>query len=116
MTKLRKLKPQDVGICPLFALDFTSDLLNPKYHSPALNEYEAQARAAELPYLDAIARLELLNELESPFDKLCVVTQLTSEIVKCINSFWKGARLKSSSLLIDADQNISIIVYIIIKS
>lgn len=36
--------------------------------------------------------------------------------MRCINQFWKGARLKKSSLLIDADQNISIIVFIIIKS
>lgn len=32
--KLQHIKPQDVGICPLFSLDYTSDLLNPKYHSP----------------------------------------------------------------------------------
>ena len=69
-----------------------------------------------MPYLDAIVRFELLEEMENPFDKLCVITQLTSEIVRCINQFWKGARLKKSSLLIDADQNISIIVFIIIKS
>lgn len=37
MEKLKDIKPSDVGISPLFALDYTSDLLNPIYHSPALN-------------------------------------------------------------------------------
>ena len=88
-------------------IDYTDDWL--KY----LNQH---IEMNILPYKEAIDKLKPINLVNSPMEKIKVIVSLNSIICKAIDDFWKDIPVPKEKLTIDADQYLSILVYIVIKS
>jgi len=71
-----------------------------------------------IPYAKAIEYLKKVNENKNPYEKMMLIASISSEITSCVNDCWKGLdKIITKSLLnIDADELMSIFIYIIIKS
>ncbi len=69
-------------------------------------------------YERAIKTLKLLNSYKIPYEKMAVIASISNEITDCVNDFWKDMEkiITSSLLNIDADELMSIFIYIIIKA
>jgi hypothetical protein len=70
------------------------------------------------PYEQAIKLLKSINRYKVPFEKMMLIATISSEITECVNVFWKDFEkaMTSSLLNIDADELMTIFIYIIIKS
>ena len=69
-------------------------------------------------YERAIKTVKLIKNYQDPFQKIAVIASISHEITQCVNEFWKGMDIimTSSLLNIDADELMSIFIYIIIKA
>jgi hypothetical protein len=69
-------------------------------------------------YEQPIKLLKSLRKYKIPFQKMLVTASLSTEITESVNSFWKDMEslITSSLLNIDADELMTIFIYIIIKS
>ncbi len=69
-------------------------------------------------YERAIKTLKLLNSYKIPYEKMAVIASISNEITDCVNDFWKDMEkiITTSLLNIDADELMSIFIYIIIKA
>lgn len=69
-------------------------------------------------YEQAIKMLKSINRYRVPFEKMILVATLASEITECVNEFWKDFEniVTSALLSIDADELMTIFIYVIIKS
>jgi hypothetical protein len=76
---------------------------------------ELMSRLTTSPYEEAVDKLRTLQKIESPTDKLKCVSSLNGIICESVDNFWKGINLDSDDLYIDADQFMSIFVFILIK-
>ena len=70
------------------------------------------------PYECAIKTLRSIKNYKIPYEKMLIISSISSEIKESVNDFWKDMdRVVTSSLLnIDADELMSIFIYIILKS
>ena len=69
---------------------------------------------SKIPYGEAIEYIQKINEYHAPLDKLTVIALTSVLITDCIDEFWKGTKNVSAKFLtIDADQLMSIYLYII---
>jgi hypothetical protein len=70
------------------------------------------------PYDQAIKILKSIKRYKVPFEKMMLIATISTEITECVNNFWKNFEniITSSMLNIDADELMTIFIYIIIKS
>jgi hypothetical protein len=69
-------------------------------------------------YEQAIKLLKSVKQCRIPFEKMMIIANISTEITESVNSYWKDMELfiTNSMLNIDADELITIFIYIIIKS
>lgn len=69
-------------------------------------------------YEQAIKMLKSINRYRVPFEKMILIATLASEITECVNEFWKDFEniITSSLLNIDADELMTIFIFVVIKS
>jgi len=69
-------------------------------------------------YEQAIKMLKSINRYRVPFEKMILIATLASEITECVNEFWKDFEniITASLLNIDADELMTIFIYVVIKS
>lgn len=68
------------------------------------------------PYQDAIDKLKEIPQITSPMKKLHTIASINEIICKCVDDYWKGTTISIDKLSIDADQYLSILVYIVSKA
>ena len=70
------------------------------------------------PYETAIELLKQINKYKTPFEKMMIIASISNEITDCINDFWTDMDqyIKYDFLNIEAEQIMTIFIYIIIKS
>ncbi len=69
-------------------------------------------------YEQGIKMLKSINRYRVPFEKMILIATLASEITECVNEFWKDFEniITSSLLNIDADELMTIFIYVVIKA
>ena len=69
-------------------------------------------------YKSAINLLKGLKHNKTPFEKMMIIATISTEIIKCVNNYWKGMEhyISSTLLNITADELMSIFIFIVIKS
>ena len=93
----------------------TEDPVSPTKEQIPSDE-ELKRRIETPPYQKAIDHLKEIARLYTPMQKLQCVASLNSVICQCIEDFWKNVPINKEKLSIDADQYLSILVYIVVKS
>ena len=70
------------------------------------------------PYETAIQLLKQIEKYKTPFEKMMITAGLSNEITDCINDFWQDMEryIKKDFLSIEAEQIMTIFIYVIIKS
>ena len=70
------------------------------------------------PYETAIQLLKQIKRYKTPFEKMMIIASISNEITDCINDFWTEMEnyIKKDFLGIEAEQIMTIFIYIIIKS
>jgi hypothetical protein len=70
------------------------------------------------PYETAIQLLKQIRKYKTPFEKMMIIASISNEITDCINDFWTEMEnyIKKDFLGIEAEQIMTIFIYIIIKS
>ena len=70
------------------------------------------------PYGEAIEFLKKIVDFKVPLEKLVVIASVSSLITECVNKYWKNMKkyIQPSMLSIDADELMTIFMYIIYKS
>ena len=100
LNELSALSCRDLGIEPLFCID------QPRSHTPIFSSYRS-----------AVEALRELPTTTSPMDKMSVIIQTTQRICECVDEYWKSAEnISPDMLVINADQILSIFVFIVIKA
>eukprot|EP00826_Nyctotherus_ovalis_P061905 TRINITY_DN8864_c0_g1_i2.p1 TRINITY_DN8864_c0_g1~~TRINITY_DN8864_c0_g1_i2.p1 ORF type:complete len:415 (-),score=104.77 TRINITY_DN8864_c0_g1_i2:113-1357(-) len=121
--RLKEVRPVDLGISPFHCLDESvmceKVLKNIKANAEdsaweKLLEDRIQANTA--PYMETIHKLGELISFDTPMAKLRSVIDLNPSICRCVDKFWKDIPVSREKLQIDADQYLSILTYIVIKT
>ena len=70
------------------------------------------------PYETAIQLLKQIEKYKAPFEKMLIFASLSNEIKNCIDDFWKDMEdyIKNDLLGVEAEQLMTIFVYIISKA
>ncbi len=73
---------------------------------------------SKTPYGEAIEFIKKIVEFKVPLEKLVIIASVSSLITQCVNKYWKnmGRYIEPSMLSIDADELMTIFMYIIYKS
>ena len=73
---------------------------------------------SKLPYGQAIEFLKKIVDFKVPLEKLVIIASVSSLITECVNLYWKSMEryIQPSMLSIDADELMTIFMYIIYKS
>jgi len=101
--------------------------LYPKLHNKLRDtismkdQYIKEAKAIgklPVPYLSAIKLLNSLKKYKAPFEKIVIIAAISDQITECATSFWSemGKYIKNSFLFIEADEIMTIFLYIMIRS
>jgi hypothetical protein len=71
-----------------------------------------------LPYETAIQLLKQIERYKAPFEKMLIFANLGNEIKSCVDDFWKDmdGYVKGELLGVEAEQLMTIFIYIIVKS
>ena len=69
------------------------------------------------PYCKAILYLKRIVDFKEPLGKLIIVSAVSNIITECVNTFWENMQyiIKPEMLSIDADELMTIFIYIIYK-
>ena len=69
------------------------------------------------PYCKAILYLKKIADFKEPLGKLIIVSAVSNIITECVNNFWDNMKyiIKPEMLSIDADELMTIFIYIIYK-
>ena len=70
------------------------------------------------PYDTAIGLLKQIEKYKTPFEKMMIIANISNEITESINDFWQIMEryIKKDYLSIEAEQIMTIFIYVIIKS
>ena len=73
---------------------------------------------SKTPYGEAIEFIKKIVEFKVPLEKLVIIASISSLITQCVNKYWSnmGRYIEPSMLGIDADELMTIFMYIIYKS
>jgi hypothetical protein len=108
------IKPHYLCICPYFSMDRDfRDLFLKKLN---LDIVYLSKSIETIPFHKSIIFLRKLSELDSLYKKIDIMYKLRNNILAEIDAFWEGMPLKSKYKQVDANNFISIFIYIIIKS
>ena len=85
------------------------------------DQYIKEAKAVgklPIPYLSAIKLLNSLKKYKAPFEKIVIIAAISDQIMESASSFWSEMEkyIKSSFLFIEADEIMTIFLFIMIKS
>ena len=71
-----------------------------------------------VPYLSAIKLLSSLKKYKAPFEKIVIIAAISDQITECASSFWSEMEkyVKNSFLFIEADEIMTIFLFIMIRS
>jgi len=122
INKLKGVTPEQLNVSPFLCLNkctWNDKVLNHIQNKENGNWKETLKRRIEEnknPYKKAIEKLKESRSFDTPMSKLSAITTLNPAICECINSFWKEIPINKEKLLIDADQYLAILVYIVIKA
>lgn len=80
--------------------------------------YSKEKEYSKTPYGEAIEFIKKISEFKIPLEKLVIIASVSSLITQCVNRYWKnmGRFIEPSMLSIDADELMTIFMYIIYKS
>ena len=69
------------------------------------------------PYGQAIEFLKKIIDFKVPLEKLIIIASISSLITDCVNNYWKNVEklIQPSMLNIDADELMTIFMYIVYK-
>ena len=83
-----------------------------------VDDADKSGEFVSFPYETAIELLKQIEKYKSPFEKMLIFASLGNEIKNCIDDFWKDMDeyITSDLLGIEAEQLMSIFIYIIIKA
>ena len=72
---------------------------------------------SKMPYGQAIEFIKKLSDFKVPLEKLIIIASISSLITECVNRYWKSMErfIQPSMLSIDADELMTIFMYIIYK-
>jgi len=68
------------------------------------------------PYIEAIEKLKEVFMIKTPIKKLTMISDINGTICECVDNYWKNTKIDSEKLSIDADQYLSILLYIIVRA
>jgi hypothetical protein len=70
-----------------------------------------------IPYSKAIVYMQKIVDFKAPLSKLIVVASVSNIITECVNRYWENMKyiIKPEMLSIDADELMTIFIYIICK-
>lgn len=121
--KLGSVRPEQLGISPYLCLSqhsWSEKVLGGIRSSAGSGDWEEvlKKRIEEnvQPYEEAIKKLKESALFGTPISRLKGITTLNPTICRCIDSFWQGIPVNKEKLFIDADQYLTILVYIVIKA
>ena len=85
------------------------------------DEYIIEAKVVgklPIPYLSAIKLLKSLKKYKAPFEKIVIIAAISDQITESASTFWSemDKYIKNSFLFIEADEIMTIFLYIMIKS
>ena len=71
-----------------------------------------------VPYLSAIKLLKSLKKYKAPFEKIVIIAAISDQITESASTFWSEMEkyIKNSFLFIEADEIMTIFLFIMIKS
>jgi len=101
------IHPRDLGISPYFSFD--------KQFKNSLGNIEG-ATTGETPFVKSIILLSELKFVSSISQKLQLLSSLRNTIIDEIDQFWIDTSVDQSKLMIDADNFLSIFIYLLIKN
>ena len=85
------------------------------------DQYIKEAKASgklPVPYYSAINLLKNIKNYKTPFEKIVVLAALSDQVMESVSTFWSSMQdyVKNTFLNIEADEIMSIFVFIVIKS
>ena len=83
---------------------------------PKVKEYEDNH--LPIPYISAINLLKSIKKYKTPFEKIILIAAISDQIMENATSFWKDMEpyIEKDYLFIEADEIMSIFLYIIIQA
>lgn len=71
-----------------------------------------------IPYLSAIKLMKSLKKYKTPFEKIILIAAINDQIMESVTDFWKDMEpyIEKDYLFIEADEIMSIFLYIIIQT
>ena len=80
--------------------------------------YSKEKDYSKTPYGEAIEFIKKIVEFKVPLEKLVIIASVSSLITECVNKYWRNMEkyIQPSMLSIDADELMTIFMYIIYKS
>jgi len=80
--------------------------------------YSQEKDYSKTPYGEAIEFIKKIVEFKVPLEKLVIIASVSSLITECVNKYWRNMEkyIQPSMLSIDADELMTIFMYIIYKS
>jgi hypothetical protein len=73
-------------------------------------------RQVSQPYRAVIEKLKEVARICSPLEKLRCIAGINTILCDCVDSFWQGTNVGSEKLHVDANQYMSILIYVIVKA
>ena len=109
--------PKDLSVSPFFSLDeeFKTKMFS-LYNIPELKIEENKSNYSNLPFFKSLKYFREINSRETILDKLEIMFNLRNIILTEIDDFWKGFPYLEEKRLVDADNLLSIFIYLVIKS
>jgi hypothetical protein len=94
-----------------------NNIENEGYPSLPLKPEKKNIFLSKIPYLDAINYLKQIDTYRAPLEKLIVIALISVIITDCVDKYWESLKkdLPGKFLNIDADELMSIYLYIIYK-
>ena len=79
---------------------------------------ENEENGLPIPYISAINLLKSIKKYKTPFEKIILIAAISDQIMENVTSFWKDMEpyIEKDYLFIEADEIMSIFLYIIIQA
>ena len=73
---------------------------------------------SKMPFGKAVEFIKKISDFKVPLEKLVIIASVSSLITECVNNYWKKMErfIQPSMLSIDADELMTIFIYIVYKS
>lgn len=113
------IKPNGLNISPYFSLDLKFKMSINKFLDHNLKnqtDNKIKIKNNKIPFMESILTLRQIKECDSILQKIDVIIALRESILKEVDYFWHNIPLKNKYKILDADNLLSIVIYIVIKS